>query len=70
MEIHDQVYNELTLLQDEHENNLMVAEESLNAVLIFVMNNAPTELHGIQLISHCFNGIINTAVDFERERNL
>ena len=54
-----QVYNELTLLQTESLDNLNIAEQGLNAAMMFTIKNAPSTLQGIQLISHCFHDIIN-----------
>ena len=54
-----QVYNELTLLQTESLDDLNIAEQGLNAAMMFTIENAPSTLQGIQLISHCFHDIIN-----------
>tara|TARA_R110000764_G_scaffold220152_1_gene308343 strand:+ start:258 stop:479 length:222 start_codon:yes stop_codon:yes gene_type:complete len=65
-----QVYNELTLLQTEEIDDLNIAEQGLNAAMMFTIENAPSTLHGIQLISHCFHDIINGCVynEMENER--
>jgi|TARA_R110000744_G_scaffold69970_1_gene141796 hypothetical protein len=58
MTVFDQVYNELTLLQQEDKDDLEIAEQALNAAMIFTMTNAPSNMNGIMLISHTFHGII------------
>jgi len=70
MKVFEQVYNELTLLQTEEVDDLNIAEQGLNAAMIFTIKNAPSTLHGIQLISHCFHDIINGCVydEMENER--
>ena len=54
-----QVYNELALLQTEQVDDKSIAEQGLNAAMSFTIENAPSTLQGIQLISHCFHDIIN-----------
>ena len=56
--VFDQVYGELTLLQQEDKDDLQIAEESLMAAMVFTMTKAPSVLHGLCLISNTFNGII------------
>ena len=65
-----QVYNELALLQTEQVDDKSIAEQGLNAAMMFTIKNAPSTLHGIQLISHCFHDIINGCVynEMENER--
>ena len=65
-----QVYNELALLQTEQVDDKSIAEQGLNAAMSFTIENAPSTLHGIQLISHCFHDIINGCVynEMENER--
>ena len=62
-----QVYNELALLQTEQVDDKSIAEQGLNAAMMFTIKNAPSTLHGIQLISHCFHDIINGCVYSEME---
>ena len=62
-----QVYNELALLQTEQVDDKSIAEQGLNAAMMFTIENAPSTLHGIQLISHCFHDIINGCVYSEME---
>ena len=59
MKVFDQVYNELRLLQQEDVDDLNIAEESLMAAMVFTMNNAPSVLNGLCLISNTFNGILS-----------
>ena len=71
-DVFDRVYTELNLLQAEDVFDLKIAEQALSAAMIFTINNAPSTMHGIQLISHCFNGIITEVVGEvydEMERN-
>ena len=58
MKVFDQVYGELSLLQQEDKEDLQIAEESLTAAMIFTMTNAPSVLNGLCLISNTFNGIL------------
>ena len=58
MRVFDQVYNELKLLQQEDMDDLEIAEQSLMAAMVFTMNNAPSVLNGLCLISNTFNGTI------------
>jgi len=58
MKVFDQVYNELTLLQQEDRDDLKIAEQSLMAAMVFTMTNAPSVLNGLCLISNNFNGIV------------
>jgi hypothetical protein len=58
MKVFDQVYNELTLLQQEDVDDLSIAEQSLMAAMVFTMTNAPSVLNGLCLISNTFNGIL------------
>jgi len=57
MKVFKQVYNELSLLQEEDTDDLNIAEESLMAAMTFTMTNAPSVLNGLCLISNTFNGI-------------
>ena len=41
MKVFEQVYNELSLLQQEDMDDLNIAEESLMAAMTFTMTNAP-----------------------------
>tara|TARA_R100000353_G_C6361233_1_gene156249 strand:- start:202 stop:423 length:222 start_codon:yes stop_codon:yes gene_type:complete len=59
MRVFDQVYNELKLLQQEDMDDLEIAEQSLMAAMVFTMNNAPSVLNGLCLISNTFNGILS-----------
>ena len=52
MKVFDQVYNELTLLQQEDKDDLEIAEQSLMAAMVFTMTNAPSVLNGLCLISN------------------
>ena len=58
MKVFDQVYAELTLLQQEDIADLAIAEHSLMAAMFFTMTNAPSVLNGLCLISNTFNGIL------------
>jgi hypothetical protein len=58
MKVFDQVYSELTLLQQEDRDDLEIAEQSLMAAMVFTMTNAPSNLNGLCLISNTFNGIL------------
>ena len=58
MKVFDQVYSELTLLQQEDKDDLEIAEQSLMAAMVFTMTNAPSNLNGLCLISNTFNGIL------------
>ena len=58
MKVFGQVYNELSLLQEENMDDLNIAEESLMVAVIFTMTNAPSVLNGLCLISNTFNGIL------------
>ena len=58
MKVFDQVYAELTLLQQEDIDDLEIAEHSLMAAMFFTMTNAPSVLNGLCLISNTFNGIL------------
>jgi hypothetical protein len=58
MKVFDQVYSELTLLQQEERDDLEIAEQSLMAAMVFTMTNAPSNLNGLCLISNTFNGIL------------
>ena len=58
MRVFDQVYSELKLLQQEDMDDLEIAEQSLMAAMVFTMNNAPSVLNGLCLISNTFNGIL------------
>jgi hypothetical protein len=58
MKVFDQVYSELTLLQQEDRDDLEIAEQSLMAAMVFTMTNAPSVLNGLCLISNTFNGIL------------
>ena len=58
MKVFKQVYNELSLLQEEDTDDLNIAEESLLAAMTFTMTNAPSALNGLCLISNTFNGIL------------
>ena len=58
MKVFDQVYSELTLLQQEDKDDLEIAEQSLMAAMVFTMTNAPSDLNGLCLISNTFNGIL------------
>ena len=58
MKVFEQVYNELSLLQQEDMDDLNIAEESLMAAMTFTMINAPSVLNGLCLISNTFNGIL------------
>ena len=58
MKVFEQVYNELSLLQQEHIDDLNIAEESLLATMTFTMTSAPSVLNGLCLISNTFNGIL------------
>ena len=46
MKVFDQVYSELTLLQQEDKYDLEIAEQSLMAAMVFTMTNAPSVLNG------------------------
>ena len=59
MRVFDQVYNELKLLQQEDMDDLEIAEQSLMAAMVFTMNNAPSMMNGLCLISNTFNGILS-----------
>lgn len=59
MRVFDQVYSELKLLQQEDMDDLEIAEQSLMAAMVFTMNNAPSVLNGLCLISNTFNGILS-----------
>ena len=59
MKVFNQVYNELSLLQEENMDDLNIAEESLMAAMTFTMTNAPSILNGLCLISNTFNGILS-----------
>ena len=59
MKVFEQVYNELSLLQQEDIDDLKIAEESLMAAMTFTMTNAPSVLNGLCLISNTFNGILS-----------
>lgn len=59
--VFDQVYSELTLLQQEDRDDLEIAEQSLTAAMVFTMTNAPSVLNGLCLISNTFNGILAEA---------
>ena len=59
MKVFNQVYNELSLLQEENMDDLNIAEESLMAAMTFTMANAPSVLNGLCLISNTFNGILS-----------
>jgi len=59
MKVFNQVYNELSLLQQEDMDDLRIAEESLMATMTFTMTNAPSTLNGLCLISNTFNGILS-----------
>ena len=59
MKVFGQVYNELSLLQEENMDDLNIAEESLMAAMTFTMTNAPSVLNGLCLISNTFNGILS-----------
>ena len=61
MKVFDQVYSELTLLQQEDRDELEIAEQSLMAAMVFTMTNAPSVLNGLCLISNTFNGILAEA---------
>tara|TARA_B100000700_G_scaffold84424_1_gene95053 strand:+ start:1530 stop:1751 length:222 start_codon:yes stop_codon:yes gene_type:complete len=58
MKVFDQVYSELTLLQQEDKDDLEIAEQSLMAAMVFTMTHAPSDLNGLCLISNTFNGIL------------
>ena len=58
MKVFNQVYNELSLLQEEDTDDLSIAEESLMAAMTFTMTNAPSAMNGLCLISNTFNGIL------------
>ena len=58
MKVFDQVYAELTLLQQEDIDDLEIAEHSLMAAMFFTMTNAPSVLNGLCLIYNTFNGIL------------
>ena len=58
MKVFDQVYGELSLLQQEDKDDLEIAEQSLMAAMVFTMTHAPSVLNGLCLISNTFNGII------------
>ena len=58
MKVFDQVYAELTLLQQEDIDDLEIADHSLMAAMFFTMTNAPSVLNGLCLISNTFNGIL------------
>ncbi len=45
MKVFKQVYNELSLLQEEDTDDLNIAEESLMAAMTFTMTNAPSALN-------------------------
>ena len=59
MRVFDQVYSELKLLQQEDMDDPEIAEQSLMAAMVFTMNNAPSVLNGLCLISNTFNGILS-----------
>ena len=59
MRVFEQVYSELKLLQQEDMDDLEIAEQSLMAAMVFTMNNAPSVLNGLCLISNTFNGILS-----------
>ena len=59
MRVFDQVYSELKLLHQEDMDDLEIAEQSLMAAMVFTMNNAPSVLNGLCLISNTFNGILS-----------
>jgi len=59
MKVFNQVYNELSLLQEENMDDLNIAEESLMAAMTFTMTNAPSTLNGLCLISNTFSGILS-----------
>ena len=59
MKVFDQVYTELKLLQEEDLEDFQIAEECLMAAMVFTMNNAPSMMNGLCLISNTFNCILS-----------
>ena len=59
MKVFDQVYTELKLLQQEDLEDFQISEECLMAAMVFTMNNAPSMMNGLCLISNTFNGILS-----------
>jgi hypothetical protein len=54
----NQILAELTLLQGEGVDDLMISEQGLRAIMSFTMMVAPSKLNGIHLINHVFHDII------------